>query len=147
MQHSHLRRIVALVAVGVWLAACGQAQIAATINDPPAKVEPIAGTEINRVVLTARAVERLGIQTVALAEVQAGGVRRKSVPYAAVIYDLRGQTWVYTSPAAYTFVRQPVTVDAIEGDQVLLTDGPPVGMAVVTVGVAELYGIDTGIGK
>jgi hypothetical protein len=80
-------------------------------------------------------------------EEQVNGAARKIIPYAAVIYDLQGKTWMYTSPEALTFVRQAISVDYIEGDNVVLTDGPAVGTAVVTVGVAELYGTDTGIGK
>jgi hypothetical protein len=64
-----------------------------------------------------------------------------------VIYDLKGGTWVYTSPEPLTFVRQPITVDYIEGDTVVLLDGPPTGTELATVGVAELYGADTGVGK
>ena len=44
-------------------------------------------------------------------------------------------------------MRHPVTGEYIEGDRAILLDGPPVGTNVVTVGVAELYGADTGIGK
>ena len=75
------------------------------------------------------------------------GALRKVIPYSAVIYDLTGDTWVYTSPEPLTFVRQPVTVDYIEGDTAVLVDGPDAGTLVATVGVAELYGADTGVGK
>jgi hypothetical protein len=69
------------------------------------------------------------------------------IPYAAVIYDLHGETWTYTSPEPLTFVRQAITVDYIEGDMAVLSDGPAAGTQVATVGVAELYGADTGVGK
>jgi len=75
------------------------------------------------------------------------GGPQKVVPYAAVLYDLQGKTYVYTSPEPLVFTRQAVTVDYIEGDLAVLVDGPAVGTDVVTVGVAELYGADTGIGK
>ena len=64
-----------------------------------------------------------------------------------VIYDLDGATWVYTSPEPLVFVRYPIVVDYIEGDQAYLVEGPPAGTEVATVGVAELYGADTGVGK
>jgi len=35
-------------------------------------------------------------------------------------------------------VRQQVRVDHIEGDRVVLSDGPPAGTTIVTVGGAEL---------
>lgn len=75
------------------------------------------------------------------------GAPRKVVPYAAVIYGLHGETWVYTSPEPLTFVRQPIVVDYIEADLAVLVDGPPAGTLVVTVGVAELYGVDAGVGQ
>jgi hypothetical protein len=75
------------------------------------------------------------------------GTQQKMVPYASVIYDLNGDTWVYTSPESLAFVRNTVKVDYIDGDQVILTEGPAKGTKVVTVGVAELYGIEFGIGK
>jgi multidrug efflux pump subunit AcrA (membrane-fusion protein) len=75
------------------------------------------------------------------------GSMRKVIPYSALIYDLDGSTWIYVSPEPLVFMRQPVTVDFIEGDRVILSDGPSVGTAVATVGVAELYGADTGVGK
>jgi hypothetical protein len=75
------------------------------------------------------------------------GMQRQVIPYSAVLYDLNGETWVYTNPEPLVFVRQPVSVDYIEGDLAVLSDGPPAGTQVATVGVAELYGADTGVGK
>ncbi len=77
-----------------------------------------------------------------------GTTLRKIVPYAAVIYDVHGGTWVYTKePSALSFVRQSITVDYIEGDLAFLMEGPAVGTEVVTVGGAELYGAETGVSK
>lgn len=75
------------------------------------------------------------------------GTQRKIVPYAAVIYDVKGGTWVYTNPEPLVFVRQPVSVDYIEDDLAVLSEGPPAGTAVVTVGGALLYGAETGVSK
>ena len=80
-------------------------------------------------------------------EEQVDGAQRLVVPYSAVIYDLEGATWIYISPEPLTYLRELVTVDHIEGDMAVLVDGPATGTEVVTVGVAELYGTDTGIGK
>lgn len=68
------------------------------------------------------------------------------VPYSAVLYGLHGETWVYTNPEPLVYIRYPVTVDYIDGDQAVLLDGPPAGMAVVTVGSAELFGAESGVG-
>jgi hypothetical protein len=75
------------------------------------------------------------------------GEVRKVIPYAAVLYDAKGNTWVYTNPEPLVFVRQSIQIDTIVGDDVFLGDGPPVGTAVVTVGGAELYGTEFGVGK
>ena len=71
------------------------------------------------------------------------------VPVGALIYDLNGETWIYISPEPLQFLRYAVQVDFIEGegDMVVLLEGPPTGTKVVTVGVPELYGADTGVGK
>ena len=135
-----------LIIAGLQLAACGQAQSGGTSKIQPAEVTK-GDDGFNRVKLTPKAAERLDIQTALVVEEQVNGAQRKVIPYAAVIYDLQGKTWAYTSPENLTFVRQAITVDHIEGDKVVLVDGPAAGTAVVTVGVAELYGADTGIGK
>jgi hypothetical protein len=75
------------------------------------------------------------------------GEKRIAVPYSAVIYDLNGNTWVYVSPEPLVFVREPITIDYIQGDMAILSEGPAIGTEVATVGVAELYGADTGVGK
>lgn len=69
------------------------------------------------------------------------------VSAAAVIYDVNGLTWIYTNPEPLTYLRVPIVVDYFVDDIAVLLKGPPVGTKVVTVGVAELYGIDTGVGK
>ena len=73
--------------------------------------------------------------------------KRNVVPYASVLYDAKGNTWVYTNPEPNVFVRQPIRVETVVGNEALLTEGPPVGTAVVTVGGAELYGTEFGVGK
>ena len=71
---------------------------------------------------------------------------RKVVPYSALIYDSHGQTWIYTSPSARTFVRHKVEIDQIQGDVAVLKDGPPAGTVVASVGAAELYGTEFKVG-
>jgi len=74
------------------------------------------------------------------------GKDRKVIPYSAVIYDLKGDTWAFTSPAPLTFVRQRIAIDYIERDTAVLSSGPPAGTQVVTVGAAELFGTESGVG-
>ena len=132
---------LAILVVALPLAACSQ-ESAAAAPDPPAAVEEIAGSELSRITLTDRAIERLDIQT---ASVERRGAK-STVPYAAVIYASDGTTWTYTSPEANVFVRAEVVVDRIDGETALLSSGPPAGTTVVTLGAAELYGTETGVG-
>jgi hypothetical protein len=73
-----------------------------------------------------------------------GAGTRKVVPHAAVVYDAKGKTWVYVNTDPLVFVRQPITIDYIQGDLAVLSDGPAAGTAVVTVGAAELLGTEFG---
>ena len=113
----------------------------------PAHVEYIEGAEFNRVTLTAKAAERLDIQTAQVRNEAINGSQQKVVPYAAVIYGVNGETWVYTNPEPLIFVRDNISIDYVDGDLAVLSAGPANGTEVVTVGVAELYGTDTGVGK
>jgi len=137
--------VILLIAVALLSACGGSAEAVSKIE--PAQLEPIAGTAFNRVVLTERAAQRLGIQTAPVREEQVDGTQRIVLPYAAVLYGLNGETWVFINSAPLTYHRQLITVDYIQGDVAVLTDGPPVGTEVVTVGVAQLYGTDTGVGQ
>jgi hypothetical protein len=126
-----------------------------TTAPEPATVEPIDGGEVNRITLTARASERLGIETAAveLRPPDALAPARTSIPYAAVIYDPAGQTWTYVSPEPNTFERHAISVEDIRGaaedpaQQVaILALGPPEGTTVVTAGAAELFGTEYEVG-
>jgi hypothetical protein len=148
MQRS--RRVLAaagLLAVGLPLAACTQPP--AEADNPgaePATVEHVEGSDVSRLTLTAKAAERLGIRTKPVLSGRLAGASRSVIPYSALLYDANGDTWVYTNPEPLTYVRERVTVDRIQGDQAVLSDGPPEGTVVVAVGVAELYGTETGVG-
>ncbi len=112
-------------------------------KDRPAKVEAIEGSKVKRVTVTEKAAKRLDIQT---GEVAREGSTELSAPYAAILYDIGGGTWVYTMPQPLTFVRQSVVVASIKGNKVVLKEGPAPGTKIVTVGVAELYGAEKGVG-
>jgi hypothetical protein len=148
MRHRILWAVAVLIILGLQLSACAltPASSANTDNgqgvDQPARLEPIKGTNLNRVILTADAAKRLGIQTTQVRDAQIGGAQREVVPYSAILYDLHGQVWVYTNPAPLTFIRSSVIVDHIDGDQAILSQGPPSGTTVVTVGVPELFGTE-----
>jgi hypothetical protein len=112
----------------------------------PAKVEAAAGTTVKRVTLTADAAKRLNVQTTTIRQTPIAGQPRKVIPYAAVIYDRSGESWTITNPEPLSYIRERIAVHHIAGDMAVLTDGPPFGTAVVTVGAAEVYGTELGIG-
>lgn len=116
-----------------------------------AKLEQIGDSGLGRITLTPKAAERLDIQTSKVTKKNVssknGEEQRTVLPYSALIYTPSGETWVYTSPKSLVYIRTPIKVDHINGQNVVLLEGPAIGTDVVTVGVAELYGIETGIGK
>ena len=77
---------------------------------------------------------------------EGSGKQRRTVPHSAVIYDPRGDAWVYTNPEPLVFVRHRIKVDYIESDLAVLSDGPPAGTPVVTTGAAELFGAEYRVG-
>jgi hypothetical protein len=132
-----LAGLLAVAAIG--LSGCVSTQaVTAAGTDEPAKVEPVPGTSLHKLVLTEAAVGRVGIKTET--------VTAKGIPLAAVVYDKDGATWTYTNPDPSTYVRAAVTLGAVDGDVAALRQGPAAGTAVVTVGAAELLGTEFGVG-
>lgn len=115
----------------------------AAVKLPPAQLEPVAGTQLKRIKLNAKAAQRLDVQTAQIRQDSSG---KKIVPYASLVYDLNGIAWVYTNPEPLTYLRHGVTVELIKGDDAYVSDGPPAGTPIVVVGVAELYGAEKGVG-
>jgi hypothetical protein len=145
--------VAVLIIAVLQLVACAQTEAGSASKEvgrgtgEPARVEPLRGTDLNRVLLSAQAAKRLDIQTAPVRETQVRGKPGKVVPYSAVIYDLHGETWVFTNPEPLTYVRDAINVDFIDGDLAVLSKGPPSGTAVVTVGAPELYGTEVGVGE
>jgi hypothetical protein len=127
---------LAVVALAVRDGGSGTEESAA--ESEPAAIEPIKGSDVKQVKLSADAARRLGIET---ARVSADTV----IPAAAVLYDASGATFTYISPEPLVFMRNPITVDRIERGQAMLSKGPPAGTAVVTVGSQELFGAEYGV--
>jgi len=125
--------------VSLSLAACGPKPTTPIEKIDPSKLEEIEGSELKRVILTEKAAERIGLQTVP--------VNGLVIPYSAVIYDVEGNTWIYTNPAPLTFVREQIDIIRIEGDQAYLSQTPEFDAPIVIVGVAEIYGAETGVSK
>jgi Cu/Ag efflux pump CusA len=109
--------------------------------NPPATVEIDPGGGPATLTLTEEAVGRLGIETAAV-EQSAEGL---TIPYAAVVYDADGDAWAFVELESRTYQRAPIAVVSITGDETVLAAGPEVGADVVTVGAAELVGVEAGI--
>lgn len=132
--------VIGLLVVGALIAGCGQPAVAAP-KEEAIRIEKHESGPAT-ITLSAKAAERLNVQ---MGEVRGQGAR-KTIPYAAVIYDAQGATWAYTATGSLIYERASITVDRIAGDEAFLTDGPPSGTAVVILGAAELYGAETGVG-
>jgi hypothetical protein len=132
--------VAVLVVAALPLAGCKEIESESTAGYEPAKVEAVKGgdEDLKRVTLTAEGIARTGLKTAA---VESAG-RHTVVPYAALLYDAEGNTFVYTSPSRRSFLRASVEVDRIEGNRVLLTRGPPIGTEVVTVGATQVRGAE-----
>lgn len=151
--------VVALAAACVAISGCGPATAVNPQNTEsvPSKVQPVAGTNTKRVILTTQAAGQIGIKTDLVRKAPAattGTGQNITVPTAAIVYQSDGTVWVYatlpptaadSSSGALTFLRQPVVILKIDGDVAVLQSGPPVGTPVVTVGAAELLGTESGV--
>jgi hypothetical protein len=135
------RRVVALglAVVCLGLAACNEVESEEAAGYDPATLGPPRDDgDWRRVTFTDEGARRIGLR---MAIVRSDGGHRV-VPYSSLIYDAEGDTWVYVSPKPLSFVRREVDVDDIEGDTVLLEEGPAAGTEVVEVGTAEVYGTE-----
>jgi len=146
MRNNRYYVVLFLLITALYMTACSPKQaVSEKIN--PVQLATIEGSELKRLVLTEKAAERIDLRTAEVQEQSVNGTMQVVVPYAAVIYDLHGETWLYTNPEPLTYVRESIVIDAIDGDKVILSEGPSVGTEVVTVGVAELFGAETGVSK
>jgi hypothetical protein len=148
MCHTIQLAVAAVALAGLGLAGCSEKSTYTKVE--PAHVEHKEGEEISRLTLTEKAMERIAVETAAVREGQAataeGEQARSIVPYSAIVYVAQGDAFVYTSPAPRTFLRQPVEVEYIDGNEAVLKTGPPPGTQVAVVGVTELFGTEFGVG-
>jgi hypothetical protein len=140
---SVIRRAVVSLGVLACLAlpGCGQS----SLPDEPvdaAQVDPIKGTDLNRITLSAGSAEHIGIRT---APVRTAPGKLEAIPYSAVMYDSEGKPYTYESPKRLTFVRHEIAIDHLTATVAYLRDGPALGRAVVTVGAPELLGTEEGV--
>ena len=133
-----------VLAAGLAVAALASAGCESVSTDYIREHEPAHMTGDGRIIVEERAAERLGLRTDVVREAHAPA--SLVIPEGALYYDPNGKTWVYVQEEPLTFVREPIRVKRIEDDLVFLSDGPAAGTHVVTVGVPELVGVETGVG-
>ncbi len=112
-------------------------------KDSPSQVEKINGSKLAQITLTQKAAERIGIKTGAMSQ---GADGMLAAPYAALVYDIHGDCWVYTNPSPLVYLREKVDVVSISSGVASLKQGPAAGTSVVIIGAAELYGAESGVG-
>lgn len=127
---SSVRVVLALGAAA--LAGCTEVESESETGYEPSKLRK------THVEFTPEGAKRTGLRTEA---VERTG-RRVSVPYAALLYDPEGKTYVYTSPKELHYVKAEVRVARVESGRVVLARGPPRGTRVVTTGAVEVYGTE-----
>jgi hypothetical protein len=76
-----------------------------------------------------------------------GDAEQRVIPWSAVIQDINGGYWVYEQVAERKFVRRRIQVKQVVDSLAVLDQGPVVGTAIVTTGVAELFGTEFGFAK
>jgi hypothetical protein len=133
--------LAGVVGAGLLVGGCKEVEATDASVHQPATVEEVAGLDVKRVTFDQTGADRVSLRTAKVRRTDRGTV----LPYAALIYDAQGVAWVYTNPAPLTFQRAEVVVDRIVGDHVWITDGPPPGTRVVTVGATEVYGAELDI--
>jgi hypothetical protein len=124
---------LAVLAAGLVLGACSEVESNLRENQPYT-VEGPEDAAIKTV--------KMDDATAALVPVELTEVRkeggRKVVPHNAVIYNPDGEVFVYTKPKAETYIRAPIKIVRVTGDDAVLSKGPAAGTTIVTTGSAEL---------
>lgn len=68
-------------------------------------------------------------------------------PWASVLHDINGGTWVYEVVAPHKYIRRRVVVARVTDDLAVLSEGPAAGTSIVTAGASELFGTEFSTGK
>ncbi len=142
------RRLVALriglagIALSFALSGCNEIESPPASSYHPAELSEPGPQGVREVTFTEDAARRVGLQTALVAASGQGVV----IPYAALIYDKQGKSWVYTVTKPLTYLRVSVVVkEEVGEDKMALSAGPPAGTEVVTQGATEVYGAELGM--
>ncbi|WP_225802229.1 efflux RND transporter permease subunit [Streptomyces sp. NK15101] len=138
-----------LLAGGAGLSACADsnpssASAAEHTDNLPAQIEDVAEGKIPRLTLAEDVVERIHLTTEPLrqAPLDGAGPPQTLIPLSAVVYDPEGETFAFTNPEPHVYLRTPVELGQFGEDHAVVKSGIATGTPVVTVGAAELLGIE-----
>ncbi|WP_369142333.1 efflux RND transporter permease subunit [Streptomyces sp. R44] len=138
-----------LLAGGAGLTACGDsdsssASAAEHTDQPPAEIEEVTEGKIPHLTLAEDTVKRIHLTTEPLRQAPLDGVgpARTLIPLKAVVYDPEGKTFAFTNPKPFVYIRTPVQLGQFGEHDAVVTSGLATGTRVVTVGAAELLGIE-----
>ena len=76
-----------------------------------------------------------------------GRQRSLQAPWAAILHDIHGGTWLYEHTGPHTYTRRRVDVESVSNGVAYLSRGVREGARVVIAGAAELFGTEFGAGK
>lgn len=148
------RNMVACIALTLSALVLGGCARESTVeSSEPAKVESVSGTDYKKITLADVAFKNLAIQTSPVREESIAATtgatpkRHLVIPMTALVFNSEGIPYVYTSPAAKTYIRAPLVIAEYRNQDVILTSGPPAGTQVVTIGDPALLGIEYGVGE
>ncbi len=108
----------------------------------PAKIVPGSKSSPSHVILTTDAEKRLGIES-SVFKPNTSGI--SELPTSAVLYDTSGETWVFVQSAPQEYYRERARIIQVRGT--LFQTDTHLKLPIVTQGVAELYGAESGVGK
>jgi len=115
--------------------------------DAPPSANPLTGTVDLYYQMGNRTTQYSPGQRVGVKLALKGADASLTIPWAALLYDIQGGTWVYEKTGKHAYTRRRVIVREVQKDIVYLAEGPPVGTPVVTDGAIELFGTETGYSK
>lgn len=145
MRLSRRCKAASLIMAAMLLPACASVEEPETAETGGSVLTTNKQTGLARIILERPAVKRLALEAAPIRDQGRANGSQKVMPYAALLYGPKGETFTYTRADFTTFDHAPLKIARIEGNWVFLKEGPPAGTKVVTQGGPVLWGVETGI--